>query len=367
MGTAPQQPHTRPPDAPLMQQAIDAALQGPRGANPLVGAVLTDAHGTVLAVGHHRGAGSLHAERDCITRAKDAGITDFAGTTLYSTLEPCRTQGRTPACSQLIQETGISRLVYGAQDPTANTGGAAMLAAAGVDVVPGVLADQAEAINHRWNRAQAQGRPFVTVHLAQSLDARIAAADGTSQWITGPESRTHTHTIRQRIDAILVGTNTAEVDDPRLTARTPDGQLADHQPLRCVMGTRPLPEGAQLTQGKPEGEGWLQLRTRDPLEALQALAVTEHEGYPVRHVLVEGGQSVLSAFFAADLVDEIFAYIAPMLIGTGADGTARNTLGSIGVETLADAPRYDLDHADGGPVTLMGQDVCLHLTPKGDR
>ncbi|GAB3843242.1 bifunctional diaminohydroxyphosphoribosylaminopyrimidine deaminase/5-amino-6-(5-phosphoribosylamino)uracil reductase RibD [Nesterenkonia populi] len=361
MGTAPhQQAH-----APLMRHALDAALQGPRGANPLVGAVLTDQNGAVLAVGHHRGAGSLHAERDCIARAQQHGVADFAGTTLYSTLEPCRTQGRTPACCDLIGEAGISRLVYGAQDPTANTGGAAMLAQAGVDVVPGVLSEQAEALNHRWNQAQAQGRPFVTVHLAQSLDARIAAADGTSQWITGPESRAHTHTIRQRIDAILVGTNTAEVDNPRLTARTPEGELTESQPLRCVMGHRALPAEAKLAQGRPEGEGWMQLRTRDPLEALRTLASTEHGGYPVRHVLVEGGQSVLSAFFAADLVDEIFAYIAPTLIGAGQDGAARNTLGSIGVETLAHAPRYALDPADGGPVTLMGEDVCLHLAPKG--
>ncbi|WP_246836197.1 bifunctional diaminohydroxyphosphoribosylaminopyrimidine deaminase/5-amino-6-(5-phosphoribosylamino)uracil reductase RibD [Nesterenkonia sp. NBAIMH1] len=360
LGTAPHHAHE-----PFMQQALDAALQGHRGANPLVGAVLTDSRGAVLSVGHHRGAGSLHAERDCIARAQSSGISDFSGTTLYSTLEPCRNYGRTPACTQLIHEVGIGQLVYGAKDPTANTGGADILTEAGVSVVAGVMAADAEALNHRWTAAQKQGRPFVTVHLAQSLDARIAAADGTSQWITGPESRTHTHTIRQRIDAILVGTNTAQVDDPRLTARTPDGELAETQPLRCVMGRRELAPGAKLTQGRPEGDGWAQLRTRDPFEALLTLASAQHNGFPVRHVLVEGGQSVLSAFVAADLVDEIFAYVAPVLIGTGQDGSARNTLGSIGVETLTDAPRYGLDPADGGPVTVMGDDVCLHLTPKG--
>ncbi|GAA1147379.1 bifunctional diaminohydroxyphosphoribosylaminopyrimidine deaminase/5-amino-6-(5-phosphoribosylamino)uracil reductase RibD [Nesterenkonia lutea] len=346
-----------------MAQALDAALLGVRGANPLVGAVLVSAEGEVLAQGHHRGAGTFHAERDALAtffRDHPEGA-DLRDATLYSTLEPCRQQGRQPACTQLIIDSGVGHVVHGASDPTINGGGAAVLARAGIDVVSGVMAAQCAAQNHRWTCAQRQNRPFVTAHLAQTLDARIAAADGTSQWITSAASREHTHRVRSRADAILVGTNTVTVDDPRLSARTPDGDPAGRQPLRAVMGMTPISPRARLTQGLPEGEGWLQLSTRDPLEALQELGRTTHGGHPINHVLVEGGQSVLSAFFAADLVDEVFAYHAPLLLGAG-----RSSVGDIGVRTLDEAPRFALDPAENGPVRIMDSDVCVHLQPKGD-
>lgn len=344
----------------LMRAALDAATLGSRGANPLVGAVLADPDGNVLATGYHRGAGTYHAERDAITAAQAAGITDLSEATLYTTLEPCRFHGRQPACTELIQAAGITTIIYADTDPTRNGGGAALLAQAGAEVTSGVLAEEAAKLNHRWKLAQQQARPFVTIHLAQSLDARIAAADGTSQWITSEASRRHTHGIRERVDAIVVGTNTVAVDDPRLTARDGDGNLVQRQPLRCVMGLSPTPQTCQLTQGRPEGEGWLQLRTRDPLEALRTLAETTTEGQQVRHVLVEGGQNVLSAFVAAGLVDEIFVYTAPLILGAG-----RSSLADIGVTTLNEASRYELDPTDGGPVTLMDDDVCIHLAPAG--
>ncbi|MGJ9425072.1 bifunctional diaminohydroxyphosphoribosylaminopyrimidine deaminase/5-amino-6-(5-phosphoribosylamino)uracil reductase RibD [Nesterenkonia halotolerans] len=346
-----------------MTQALELAFSGVRGANPLVGALLVSAQGEVLAQGHHRGAGTFHAERAALANFfahHPAGV-DLSSATLYSTLEPCRHQGRQPACTQLIIDAGIGRVVHGASDPTSNGGGAAVLQRAGIEVLSSVLREECEALNHRWTAAQEQHRPFVTVHLAQTLDARIAAADGTSQWITSQASREHTHRVRSRADAILVGTNTVAVDDPRLTARTPAGDLTQRQPLRVVMGLTPVPKRCKLTQALPEGEGWVQLRTRDPLEALQELAQTTHGGYPVKHVLVEGGQSVLSAFFAAGLVDEVFAYHAPLLLGAG---TA--SIGDIGVTTLREAPRFALDPAESGPVQIMDSDVCVHLQPKGD-
>ncbi|WP_223881045.1 bifunctional diaminohydroxyphosphoribosylaminopyrimidine deaminase/5-amino-6-(5-phosphoribosylamino)uracil reductase RibD [Nesterenkonia ebinurensis] len=356
----------------IMATALNAALAGPRGANPLVGAVLVDhteydgagSPQRVLATGYHQGAGTFHAERDCLTKAQAAGITDFSGTTLYTTLEPCTHYGRQPACTDLISQAGIPRVVVGATDPSPNGGGAELLRGRGAEVALGVLGEECTQLNHRWNRAAAQRRPFVTVHLAQSIDARIAAADGTSQWITSAVSRQHTHSIRQRVHAVLVGTNTAEIDDPRLTARDSNGSPTEHQPLRTVMGLREIHQTAQLKQGQAEGQGWLQLRTRDPLTALQTLAGTSHHGHPVKHVLVEGGQSVLSAFFTADLVDEIFLYTAPLILGAG-----RASLGDIGVTTLAEARQFALDTADGGPTTIMDNDVCIHLQPdpKGAR
>ncbi|MBA8921116.1 bifunctional diaminohydroxyphosphoribosylaminopyrimidine deaminase/5-amino-6-(5-phosphoribosylamino)uracil reductase RibD [Nesterenkonia jeotgali] len=350
-------------DEALMQQALDAAILGVRGANPLVGAMLVSEAGDVLSIGHHRGAGTHHAERDALERFRrdHPGGSDLSTATLYSTLEPCRHQGRQPACTELIIDAGVGRVVHGASDPSSNGGGAEVLRRAGIDVVSGVLAQQCQALNHRWVTAARQSRPFVTAHLAQTMDGRIAAEDGTSQWITSKAARDHTHQVRSRADAILVGTNTVAVDDPRLTARTPSGELSLRQPLRVVMGMTPARPGLQLTQGLPEGDGWVQLRTRDPLTALQELAQTTHGGYPVKHVLVEGGQSVLSAFFAADLVDEVFAYQAPLLLGTG-----RGSVGDIGVRTLSEAPRFALDPAEGGPVQIMDSDVCVHLQPKGD-
>lgn len=342
-----------------MHAALQAASEGPRGANPLVGAVLLDDHGSIIATGYHRGAGCYHAERDCIIRAEAAGITDFSSTTLYTTLEPCTHYGRQPACTDLITSAGVRKVRVGATDPSPNGGGAQILRSRGADVAVGILTEECQQLNHRWNQAVTQQRPFVTVHLAQSIDARIAAADGTSQWITSAVSRQHTHGIRERVDTILVGTNTVEIDNPRLTARDAEGNPTDPQPLRTVMGLRETPEEAKLRQGQPEGQGWLQLRTRDPLEALQQLAETIHNGYPVKHVLVEGGQSVLSAFFAADLVDEIFLYTAPLILGAG-----RSSLGDIGVTTLAEARRYTLDATDGGPTRIMDNDVCIHLQPE---
>lgn len=346
-------------DDAIMGSAIDAALLGPRGANPLVGAALVDRHGRLITTGYHRGAGTFHAERDCLANARSAGLTDFTGTTLYTTLEPCRHYGRQPACTDLISEAGIDSVVIGARDLSASGGGAEILRGRGAGVLLGALGQRCTELNHRWNQAVSQQRPFVTVHLAQSIDARIAAADGTSQWITSDASRRHTHSIRQRVDAILVGTNTVEVDDPRLTARDQHGHETAAQPLRTAMGLRELTDQARLKQNRPEGQGWLQLRTRDPLEALQTLAGTQHNGYAVKHVLVEGGQAVLSAFVAADLVDEIFLYSAPLILGTG-----RSSLADIGVTTLADSRRYALDPADGGPTTVMDNDVCIHLQPE---
>ena len=347
-------------DVAHMRRAIQMAQRGSRGANPLVGAVLVGDDGAVLAHGNHLGAGHLHAERDVLIRtARDHSDSDLSGATLYSSLEPCRHHGRQPPCTEAILDSGVGRVVYGAEDPTASaSGGGDVLAAAGLQVEAGVMAEECRGLNHRWALAQRQRRPFVTVHLAQSLDGRIAAADGTSQWITSVASREHTHRIRGRIDAILVGTNTAEVDDPRLTARSSGGALAARQPLRCVMGRRRLPAEARLRQGRVEGEGWLQLRTHDPLAALQQLGGVIHEGHLVRHVLVEGGSRVLAAFFAHDLVDEIFAYQAPLILGAGP-----SSVGDIGVGTLADAPRYVHDPAGGGAVQVFDDDVCVHLRP----
>lgn len=321
-----------------MDAALAAAAQGPRGANPLVGAVV---------IGHD---GTPHAEVDAIAQARAAGV-DLKGTTMVVTLEPCNHCGRTGPCAQAIIDAGTADVVYAVDDPhDPAAGGAATLRAAGVRVRSGLGAVAALDLNRRWFDAVAAKRPFVTLHIAQTLDSRIAASDGTSQWISSPESLADNHALRGRIDAILVGTQTVLVDNPRLTARNADGEPAGRQPLRAVMGLRGIPHDAAVNghDGKV-----LHLPTREPGEALDQLFDAG-----VRHLMVEGGSRILSAFLAAGLVDELIVYLAPTLLGTG---TA--ALDDLGIGTLADAQLWDWDEASGGAVQRLGRDLRLHLRP----
>ena len=337
-------------EASAMDAALAAAMQGPRGANPLVGAVLIAPDGTQLVTGYHRGAGTAHAEADAIDQAKAAGH-DLSGTTMVVTLEPCNHCGRTGPCAQAIIEAGVADVVYAIDDPhDPAAGGAATLRAAGVRVRSGLGAEAALELNRRWFDAVEARRPFVTLHIAQTLDSRIAASDGTSQWISSPESLADNHALRGRIDAILVGTQTVLVDNPRLTARGADGTAAGEQPLRVVMGYRGIPEGAAINgdDGKV-----LHVPTRDPREALDELFSAG-----VRHLMVEGGSRILSAFLAAGLVDELIVYLAPTLLGSGT-----SALEDLGITTLADAQHWEWDPASGGAVQQLGRDLRLHLQP----
>lgn len=333
-----------------MQAALKAAAGGPRGANPLVGAVVVDADGRTLLTGHHRGAGTPHAEADAIAQALEMGV-DLHGTTMVVTLEPCNHRGRTGPCAQAIIDAGISDVIYAVDDPhDPAAGGAATLRTAGVRVRSGLAAGESFELNRQWFRAVAGQRPFVTLHIAQTLDGRIAAEDGTSQWISCPESLADNHGLRSRIDAILVGTGTVLVDNPRLTARGTDGRPAAKQPLRAVMGLREVPAHAAV---RGDDGLFLHLPTRDPAEALNRLY-----GAGARHLMVEGGSAILSSFLAAGLVDELIMYVAPTLLGSGT-----SSLAGLGIGTLADAQHWDWDPADGGSVQHLGRDLRLHLRP----
>lgn len=334
-----------------MEHALQAALQGPRGANPLVGAVVIGPDGRQLVTGYHRGAGTAHAEADAIAQAAAVGL-DLSGCTMVVTLEPCDHVGRTGPCTQAIIDAGITDVVYAVDDPhDPAAGGAATLRAAGVRVRSGLGADESLDLNRQWFEAVAAKRPFVTLHIAQTLDARIAAEDGTSQWISSPESLADNHGIRGRIDAILVGTQTVLVDNPRLTAREPSGEPAPKQPLRAVMGLRGIPDDAAI-----RGDDGLavHLPTRNPREALTLLYAAG-----VRHVMVEGGSRILSSFLSAGLVDELIVYLAPTLLGSGTPA-----LNGLGITSLPDAQHWEWDEADGGAVRMLGRDLRLHLRPQ---
>ncbi|MET1034338.1 MAG: bifunctional diaminohydroxyphosphoribosylaminopyrimidine deaminase/5-amino-6-(5-phosphoribosylamino)uracil reductase RibD [Arthrobacter sp.] len=333
-----------------MASALGAAGRGVRGANPLVGAVVLDAGGSVLATGHHRGAGTPHAEAAALDALGPVPRSAAGELTMVVTLEPCNHTGRTGPCAVAIAEAGIGRVVYAVADGTDRAaGGAEHLASRGVRVEAGLLADEARALNRRWFAARAAGRPFTTLHLAQTLDGRIAAADGTSQWITGPDARRHSHGVRALAEAIVVGTGTVLADDPRLTARDGVGTPLPRQPLRVVMGRRDVPAGAAV-----RGDGrWTQVRTHSPADVLRELAALG-----IDHAMVEGGAGIATAFLAEDLVDELWLYQAPLLLGVG-----RPAVGDLGIGTLRDAVRWAPDDAGGPSHQRLGDDIALHLTP----
>jgi len=337
-----------------MQRALElAATPGvPLGPNPRVGCVLLDADGRTVAEGYHRGAGTGHAEADALAQAGSAA----RGTTAVVTLEPCNHTGRTGPCAQALVEAGVRRVVFAQPDPNpVAAGGGDTLRAAGVDVEGGLLEDRARQLNRVWTFAVDHRRPFVTWKFAASLDGRSAAADGTSRWVSSTAARHDTHRLRALCDTMLVGTNTVAVDDPRLTVRDVDDRPLARQPLRAVMGERDLDPGRRVfdTELTPGAET-VHLRTRDPHVALAELYARGRQ-----HVFLEGGPTLAAAFVRAGLVDEIVAYVAPMLLGSG-----RNAVADLGITTIADALRPTvtdvtvLDGVDGEP-----PNVRLTMTP----
>ena len=308
-----------------MLRAIDLArsVDIPDGPNPRVGCVIVDREGRTVSEGVHRGAGTAHAEVDALAHAGAAA----RGATAIVTLEPCNHTGRTGPCSEALLAAGVARVVYAQADPHAiAAGGADRLRSAGIDVEGGLLAQEAAALNEAWTHAVTTGRPFVTWKVAASLDGRVAAPDGTSRWITGEAARAEVHHWRRRCDAIAVGTGTALADDPRLTARDAQGALVGRQPLRVVVGRSEIPTRARVLDASAPS---LHLRTRDPAEALAALAQLE-----VRHLLLEGGPRLAAGFLAAGLIDEVVWYVAPMLLGAGSPAVA-----DWGITTLGEGVR----------------------------
>ena len=275
------------------------------------------------------------------------------GGTAYVTLEPCAHTGLTGPCSQALIAAGVGRVVFAQSDPNPSArGGAAQLEASGVQTTAGVLTKESTALNEAWTFSCVHGRPKVTWKFAATLDGRSAAADGSSRWITGPEARADVHRLRAHCDAILVGTGTIIEDDPTLTVRGPDGGTTGRQPLRVVMGLRLIPESARVLDLVAPT---LQLATHDPADALKTLAEQE-----IHHVWLEGGPTVAAAFLEAGLVDEVVAYLAPVLLGSGAPA-----VGDIGIRTIDQALRLTPHE-----ITTIGPDIRIRAaiatsTPEG--
>ncbi len=276
--------------------------------NPRVGCVLVSPGGEIVGRGHHVGAGLPHAEVNAIAAAGDLA----RGATAVVTLEPCLHTGRTGPCTQALIEAGVSQVVYAQADPTDMAGGgASVLVRAGIAVIGGVLADEAALINRAWTHVQVTGRPFVSIKTAMSLDGRVAGAGGGPTAITGAAARAWVGQFRSEVDAVLVGANTAIIDNPALTARDSSGVLLPNQPLRVVVGGRNLPTDLRIFADIGAGPG-IQIREHDPYRILEALLSRQ-----VQQVLIEGGPSLIAAFVKAALVDEIIWFVAPQFLGSG--------------------------------------------------
>lgn len=338
-----------------MSFAIAQARKGRRGANPLVGAVVLDSLGNMLGVGYHGGSGQAHAEivalADAVTKKNDV-----TGATLVVSLQPCNSSKVTGPCVEAILEAGISKVVYAVSDPNeSGSGGLSALHSAGVEIVSGVCEVEARNLNWRWFLALQQNRPFVSLHIAQTLDSKIAAVDGSSKWITGEQSLADARFFRSKVDAILVGTGTVLVDDPSLTARDVNGNLLSKQPIRVAMGFSEILGTAKICG---EDGKFLHLKTHDVFDVLNVL----HNKNGVKHLLVEGGATVAGQFLANNLVDEILLYLAPKILGDGVPAVP-----SLGISSLDGAQNWVWDNVDSGAVTFLGEDIKLRLQTVGGK
>lgn len=341
-------------DAEMMAKAIELAQGGDPSPNPHVGAVVADAK-AVVGEGFHNLAGDDHAE---IVALKAAGAR-AAGKTLYVTLEPCNHVGRTAPCIDAILQAKIKRVVIGCRDPNPHVpgGGVERLKEAGVDVVVGVLEEQASRVIRPWKKYIVEGASYLSLKLAISLDGRVATRTGVSKWITGPQSRARVHALRATYDATMVGVNTVVMDNPRLTVRDVPGR----SPVRVVIDSKlRIPLDSNLITSarevptcvittvdasaaigeKLEAAGVALVRVPanasgrcDMAAALRGLAARE-----VVSVLCEGGGELSGSLLADRLPNELHVFIAPVLLGP------RGYPGAVdwaGPEAPAQAPRID--------------------------
>ena len=295
--------------------------------NPAVGAVLVR-NGELISTGYHRKAGRPHAEIEALSRAPASAI---PGATLYVTLEPCSTFGRTPPCTDAIIATRVGRVVVGAIDrnPAHAGKGIERLRSAGIRVTTGILEDQCRLLNVGFDRWISAKRPWVIAKIAQSLDGRITRPPGEPAALTGKAAHQRVQTLRATVDAIMIGAETLRRDNPRLTVR---GIRGARQPLRVIVtrtGALP-PESKLLTDNFRErtfvyrGQSW-----EEVLADLGKRGVTR--------LLVEGGGEVLGELLDADLIDEVWSFFAPLLTGGN-----KPSFGGTGVAGNAEAkPLYD--------------------------
>lgn len=337
--------------------------------NPAVGCVIVR-DGNVVGRGWTQAGGRPHAETEALRRAGDAA----RGATAYVTLEPCAHHGETPPCATALIDAGISRcfIAAGDPDPRVDGGGIRMLEAAGIEVISGICEADAAVLNTGFLSKVKRHRPFVTLKAATTIDGRIATVSGDSQWITGPAARQYGHLLRATHDAILVGTNTALLDNPTLNCRLPG--LLDRSPVRVVLdGNMRLPLTHNLVVEAGSTPTWLFALTpadQGGIERRKAYAdcgvtvfdvergedgrprpedvLRQLAGEGITRLLIEGGGVVAAAFLSLDLIDEIVWFRGASIIG----GDGLPSIAGFGVDRLQDAPV-----AERISVEAMGADL----------
>jgi diaminohydroxyphosphoribosylaminopyrimidine deaminase/5-amino-6-(5-phosphoribosylamino)uracil reductase len=326
--------------------ALGSAVLGTTSPNPPVGAVVLSADGTPVGEGATAPAGGPHAEAAALAEAGERA----RGGTAVVTLEPCAHTGRTGPCVDALLAAGVARVVVAVPEPTELAGGGAQrLRDAGVEVEIGMERAAAEAgALASWLTAVRTQRPFVLWKVAGTLDGRVAAADGSSRWVTGPEAREAVHRLRATCDAVVVGSGTALADDPQLTVRHPDGTDAGPRPLRVVVDRRGrLPATARV---RDDAAPTLVSSAATPAELLADLYARD-----VRRLMLEGGPTLAAAFLREGLVDEAVLHLAPRLLGAGAP-----LVGDLGISAISAALSFAVTD-----VIQRGQDVEIRLRPDG--
>ena len=362
-------------DRTAMQRALALAARGLESTdpNPRVGCVIARGE-RIVGEGWHERAGEAHAE---VAALRAAGSQQTTGATVYVTLEPCSHQGRTAPCTLALTAARVARVVYAIADPNplVNGRGAEALRAAGITVEAGLLEKEARELNAGFIKRMQQGRPFVRVKLAMSLDGRTALADGASQWISSEAAREDVQAWRARSSAVLTGVGTVLADDPRLDVRSAAGGPERRQPLRVVLDTHlRTPAGARLFT---VGGEVLILSALTGLDETRAAALSARgarvETLPVdaqrlelpavlarlgeleaNEVLVEAGATLAGELLRQGLCDELLLYMAPMLLG--ADARALVDLPPL--RDLKDAPTFTLIET-----RMVGSDLRLRLHP----
>jgi len=307
--------------------------------NPNVSAAIYAADGTLIADGFHNRKVSVdHAEVVALKKAGSAA----RGATMVVSLEPCAHTGTTPPCVQAIIDAGISKVIYAVKDPNPiAAGGAQKLADAGIEVEYRESAEL-EFVQRAWLHKEKTGRPLMIWKVATTLDSKVAASDGTSQWITGPESREDVQALRAQSDAILIGTNTALVDNPHLIPRGHDAR-----PVRVISGEQEVPATHKVFDSEART---ISVKSKSIPELIKVLS---DEGF--NQVLVEAGPTLGSALMASGKIDELIVYQAPKMLGAG-----KEFVSHLGISTLDDHLELELIS-----VQPFGSDIKSHYIVKG--
>lgn len=358
-------------DELYMWRCIELARQaeGRTSPNPLVGSIVVDDDGTVIAEGHHTKAGEPHAEVNALNIAGDAA----RGKTLYVNLEPCCHHGKTPPCSQRVIASGVRRVVCGMRDPNPKVagGGIRELEAAGIEVRSAVLEAECRYLNRAFLKWISKGMPWVCLKMASTLDGRIADRNGKSRWITGPQAREYVHELRDRYDCVMIGGTTAITDDPELTVRE---RIGGRNPMRVVLDTNlSLKPEARLFIDRSDESRTILFAKQEAVQASQTCFPTGTEVVGITSgstgldltrvlswlgenrivsVLCEGGSRLAGSLLREGLVDEINWIVAPKML---CDERA--------IPVISDDRFVDLSHAikmETKDISQLGEDILIH-------